>query len=81
MYAYNLTTATGELLRLKSYRTLALPLWILLSLLSIHSFASNIDNVEFALRIYQWLIFPFQYIIPLVTLLAAVIRKLPERET
>jgi spore germination protein KB len=81
MFAYNLTTAAGELFRLKSYRTLCLPLWILLSLLSIHSFASNIDDVEFASRVYQWLIFPFQYIIPLVTLLVAVIRKLPERGT
>jgi spore germination protein KB len=80
MFAYNLATATGELLRLKSYRTLCLPLWILLSLLSVHSFASSIDDVEYASRVYQWLIFPFQYLLPLLTLLVAVIRKLPREK-
>jgi spore germination protein KB len=81
MYAYNLTTAAGELFRLKSHRTLCLPLMILLSLFSIHSFANSIDDVEFALRVYQWLIFPFQFILPLLTLLVAVIRRLPGKET
>jgi spore germination protein KB len=80
MFAYNLTTAAGELFRLKSHRTLYLPLWILLSLFSIHSFASSIDDVEFAMRVYQWLIFPFQYIFPVLTLLVAVIRRLPRKE-
>jgi spore germination protein KB len=80
IYVYNLTMGVGELFRLKSATTLGLPFWILLPLLSVHSFANNMDNMEFAHQVYPWIIIPFQYLIPLLTLLVAVIRRLPRKE-
>jgi spore germination protein KB len=80
IYVYNLTMGVGELFRLKSATTLGLPFWILLSLLSVHSFANNMDNWEFSHQVYPWLVIPFQYLIPLLTLLVAVIRRLPRKK-
>lgn len=78
IYIYNFTMTAAEFFQLKSSRTMSIPLWILLSLFSIQSFASSSDNVEYGLKVYAWLIIPFQYIIPLLTLMVAVIRKLPQ---
>lgn len=80
IYVYNLTMGVGELFRLRSAATLGLPFWILLPLLSAHIFTNSMEDVEFAQKFYPWLIIPFQYLIPLLTLLVAVIRRLPRKE-
>jgi hypothetical protein len=53
---------------------------ILLSLASVQNFANSIDDWEFALEVYHWLIILPQYLLPLLTLLVAVIRRLPRKE-
>jgi spore germination protein KB len=77
LFFYNLTEATGKFFNLKSPQIFCLPLGIFLSLLSIHTFASSADNQIFAMQTYPWLIFPLLYLYPALTLLVAVIRKLP----
>jgi spore germination protein KB len=79
LFFYNLTKATGEFFNLKSPQILCLPLGILLSLLSIHTFASSADDVVFAMQINPWLLFPLYYLYPALTLLVAAIRKLPRQ--
>jgi spore germination protein KB len=80
IYVYNLTMGVGEFFKLKSAGTLALPSLILLSLASVQNFANSIDDWEFALEVYHWLIILPQYLLPLLTLLVAVIRRLPRKE-
>jgi spore germination protein KB len=79
IYIYCMTVATGELFKLKSYQTSGVPFWILISLLSIHTFAARNDSLEFAMQVYPWLLFPLHYLYPALTLLIAVIRKLPDK--
>lgn len=73
---YGLIMASSELLKLKSF-TLALPLGILVALLSIHNYLSISEQQVFAEKVYIWEAFPFQYIFPALLYLTAVIRKLP----
>lgn len=75
IYIYNLFSATAELLKLKSYRTLGIPMWILLSLLGARSFANISDDIFHSMKVHIWLAVPFQYIIPSLTLMVAVIRQ------
>ena len=77
IFIYNLISAMGELLKLKTIKTLAIPMWMLLSLLAVHSFANISDDIFHGMKVHIWLTFPFQYVIPFLTLMVAIIRKLP----
>lgn len=80
IYIYILTETMNEFFKLKSAQTLVIPLWILLSLVSIRNFASISEDVEFASKVYNWFTVPIQYVIPLLTMGVALTRKLgPER--
>jgi spore germination protein KB len=74
---YSLMLGTAQLCKLKSYRTLTIPVWILISLLGIHNFTNVTENLEFINKIYPFYALPFEVGIPLFTLVAALIRKLP----
>lgn len=74
---YNMMAASSELLKLKSRNALALPLLILTALLSTRNFTSISEQNFYALKVFIWEAFPFQYIFPLLTFLIAIIRKLP----
>jgi spore germination protein KB len=74
---YILMLGTAQLCKLKSYRTLTIPVWILISLFGIHNFVNVTENQEFIRKIYPYYSLPFQVGIPLFTLVAALIRKLP----
>lgn len=71
---------SAQLLKLKSYRTLTIPVWILISLLGVGNFASVSENFEFARKVYPFYSLPFEVGIPLVTLMVALIRKLPRED-
>lgn len=74
---YAVMMGTAQLCKLKSYRTLTIPVWILISLLGIHNFTNVPENLEFANKIYPFYALPFQVGIPLFTWMVALIRKLP----
>jgi spore germination protein KB len=78
IYAFILGTA--QLCKLKSYRTLTIPVWILISLLGIHNFPNITENIEFVKKIYSLYSLPFQIGVPLLTWLVARIRKLPQKD-
>lgn len=79
-FLYNVGAATGELLGLKKISTLMVPFWILCSLISTHNFPNISENL-FNVKIFPWIYFPFQFILPLLTLLIAAIRKLPRKSS
>ena len=74
---YILMLGTAQLCKLHSYRTLTIPVWLLISLLGMNNFANVIQNLEFANKVYPFYALPFQVGIPLLTLVTALIRKLP----
>jgi spore germination protein KB len=74
---YSFMLGTAQLCKLKSYRTLTIPVWILISLLGIHNYSNVVESLEFARKIYPFYALPFQVGIPFFTWIMALIRKLP----
>ena len=74
---YVFMMGTAQLLKLKSYRTLAIPVWILISLVGVRNFPNVVENLISAKKLYPIYSMPFEVGIPLFTWLAALIRKLP----
>jgi spore germination protein KB len=64
-----------EIIGTKSYQTLATPFWILFSLIGVHNFSNNNENIMFANNVYPFLALPFQVFIPTLTLIVAMLRK------
>jgi len=70
-------TALGiaQLLRLKSYLPLILPLGSLMISLSLIQFESNVENIFFATKIYPFYSLPFELFLPGLTLLVSLLRR------
>ncbi len=75
---YGTALGTAQVFGLRSYRPLVLPAGILMVLLCLQAFSSTPDMLQFAEKIYPIYALPFQIGIPLVTLVVAAIRKLPQ---
>lgn len=70
----------AQILGLKSYRSIVVPIGLLLVVLSIRNFSSvaeNIETVQIGWPIYAPI---FEMLLPLITLIVAVVRKLPKKE-
>lgn len=78
-YYYSTVLGLAQLLKLRSYLPLVLPLGAGLVSLSILQFESNIENIKFAFEIYPYYTIPFQLGLPLLSLLIAVIRGIPQK--
>ncbi|MBO8169579.1 MAG: endospore germination permease [Thermoanaerobacteraceae bacterium] len=76
---YGTVLGTAQLLNLRSYLPLVLPIGILMVILSILQFESTIENIHFAFDIYPYYVIPFQFGIPLFSLIVAVVRGLPKK--
>ena len=79
VFYYGTVLGLAQLLRLRSYLPLVLPIGALLVVLSILSSESNMYNTYFAFEIYPYYSLPFQIGLPLLSLLIAVIRGLPQK--
>jgi len=66
---YGAALGTAQVLRLRSYLPLVLPLGIIMGILSITQFESVIENITWANEIYPFYTLPFQLFIPLLSLL------------
>ncbi len=78
---YSTVLGLGQLLKFRSVRPLIIPIGILMIILSIINFSGFTENLEFnemSNPIYS--VF-FQLGIPLITLIVAIVRKLPLRRT
>lgn len=75
---YGTALSAAETLGLRDYRILGYPLGILMALLSLLNFAGIYESFEFTARVYPFYALPFQVGIPLLTLVIALIRRLPQ---
>ena len=75
---YGTVLGSAQLLGLRTYRPLILPLGILMIILSLINFKSVTENIWVANQIYPIYAIPFEVIIPLLTLSVAVLRRLPK---
>lgn len=71
----------GQIFRFHSMRPLIVPVGTWLVLVSLINYSSSIENYDFIEVVYPIYALPFQLVIPLVTLLVALIRKLPSGRT
>lgn len=78
---YSTVLGLGQIFRFHSMRPLIVPVGIWLVLVSLINYSSSIENYEFVEVAYPIYALPFQLVIPLVTLLVALIRKLPSGRT
>jgi spore germination protein KB len=78
---YSTVLGLGQIFKLRSIRPLIVPIGILMVIFSIINYSGFIENVEFTYQVYHIYALPFQLGMPLLTLIVAVIRKLPQRST
>ncbi|MGI6226551.1 MAG: GerAB/ArcD/ProY family transporter [Peptococcales bacterium] len=71
VFYYAITLGTAQLLGLRSYLPLVLPIGVSLTVLSITIFESVFENILWNNNIYPLYALPFQFLIPLVTLILA----------
>lgn len=76
---YSTVLGMGQVFKLRTIRPLIIPTGILMVIFSLINFRGFTENVEFIERGYPIYALPFQLGIPLLTLIVAVIRKLPRR--
>lgn len=75
---YGTVLGTAQLFKLRSYLPLVFPIGIIMIVLSITQFENVIENFVFGSEISTFYSLPFQVGIPLLSLLIAVIRRLPK---
>lgn len=71
---YAVSLGTAQLLKLKSYLPVVLPIGVLMICLSLLQFESAFENSYFTYTIYPFYALPFQFFLPLLTLILAFIR-------
>ncbi|HOJ79136.1 MAG TPA: endospore germination permease [Bacillota bacterium] len=77
---YGAAIGTAQLFQLNSYRTLVLPLGLLMGLVALINFPNVIENIKHANDIYPIYATVFILVIPSITLVVAIIRRLPKNE-
>lgn len=78
---YGTALGVAQIFRLPSFKSLVFPIGVLMGTFAMVNFSSVTQNAKFADEVYPWLALPFQVGIPLLTLLVAVIRRLPGKKT
>ena len=76
---YGTVLGLGQIFKFRSIRPLIIPVGILMIIFSIINFSGISENIEFAETGYPIYTLPFQLGIPLLTLIVALVRKLPRR--
>ena len=77
---YGVSLGAAQLCSLRSYRPLVMPVAVLMSILALYNFPNPAEYIRFNNKIYPVYALPFQLVIPLLTLLIAVIKKLDQRD-
>lgn len=76
---YAVVLGTAQLLRLRSYLPLVLPVGVIIIILGLLNFENTLEDFYFAANYYPFYSLPFQVGIPLLSLLVAVIRGVPKK--
>ncbi|KJS83753.1 MAG: hypothetical protein JM58_12195 [Peptococcaceae bacterium BICA1-8] len=72
---YGAVLGTAQILGLRSYLPLVLPIGTIMVVLSIIQFTSAVENITWATEIYPFYSLPFQLVFPLVALILAIIKQ------
>lgn len=80
LFYYITVLGIAQLLKMRSYLPLVVPLAFLMYILSVSSFRSGVEIPYYAYNVWPLYSIPFEILLPLLTLLTAVIRKFPQRE-
>jgi len=75
---YGTTLGLAQVLQLRSYRPLILPIGILMIILALTNVGSSTELYAFAGKAYPIYALPWEFGIPLLTLIVAKLRKLPQ---
>lgn len=78
VYYYGTVLGLAQLVRLRTYLPLVLPVGAMMVFLSVLVFESNVENINFSFIIYPYYSLPFEIVLPLLSLLVAVIRGVPK---
>jgi spore germination protein KB len=76
---YGVSLGTAQILNLKSYKPVVVPVGLLMALLAHFHFSNIPEMLMFEREIYPFYSIPFQIGIPLLTLIVATIRGLPKQ--
>ena len=76
LFYYVTVLGTAQILNLKNYQCLVLPIGVLLGAFSIYSVGHTTDLAEHISKIWPYFAFIFEYIIPTMLLVIAIIRGL-----
>lgn len=79
LFFYASALGLAQLFKLHSYLPLVPPMTVLMYILSLSSFQSGVEIPYYAYNIWPFYSIPFVILLPLLTLLVAVIRKFPHR--
>lgn len=80
VYYYSIVLGIAQTLGLKSYVPIVVPVGILAISVAMQFFSSAIDQVDIAPNIWIIYAIPFQLIIPVLSLIIAKMRKLPQKQ-
>lgn len=80
VFYYAAVLATAQIIKLRTYLPLVLPMGALLTSLSILMYDFAAEYFHFAGEIFPYYSIPFEIILPLGTFLLAVIRRLPRED-
>lgn len=72
---YAVSLGTAQLFNLRTYLPLVIPIGALMIFLSIFQFSSNIENIEFATKVYPFYSLPFEVFLPALTLMISFFKK------
>jgi spore germination protein KB len=71
---YGTVVGIAQLLNLRSYLPLVLPIGIIMVVISMMQFKSAQENIVWAQNIYPWYVLPFQFFLPLISLILALLK-------
>ena len=75
---YGMALGLSQVFKLRSYHPLIIPVGILMIILSLTNVGSSVALIDFTDKVYPIYALPFQLGIPLVTLIVAKLRNLPQ---
>jgi spore germination protein KB len=80
VFLYGVSLGVAQVCSLRSYRSLVVPVAVLMSILALYNFPNPAEYIRFVSNAYPVYALPFQVIIPLLTLIIAIIRKIDRRD-
>ena len=77
---YGTALGTAQLLRLKSYSPLVLPIGILGISFALFTIDSSVEHSSFAVNTYPFFAIPFEFLLPLLSFVLAIVRGFPQQK-